>query len=231
MNNNLDHDPILQNVPSFMGHKLLPPCALIRKIGGGGMGAVYLGWHAKLRIPVAVKCLLRTADRSYEKSLCRFEREAQLGAILSHQNVVKVFELNSKHEVDYLVMEFVDGLDLRKLVKGRGRLPVEEAAVTTLEAARALAVLHDSGMVHRDVKPDNILATVAAEVKLADLGFARAPVLIEQAEDLTGFRELFGTPQYMAPEQWVTTRVAPSADVWALGVMSKDICPANMHKP
>ena len=128
MTQSLNEDPLLRSVPTVKGYKILPPCVLYSRLDKGGMGAVYLGWHAKLNHPVAIKCLLRKgeeSDSSALRRLHRFQREARLAATVSHQNLVRAFELNENHGLHYLLLEFVDGLNIRDVVKERGQLSVQ----------------------------------------------------------------------------------------------------------
>ncbi len=209
-------DPQLRDVPEMDGFKVLDPCVLYLRLGKGGMGTVYRGRHAKLDIDVAVKCLKRSLADEDERFVDRFHREAKVAARINAPNLVRVFDVDEKNGLHFLIMEFVEGETARERVKRKGALRVEEALTIALGAARGLAAAHAAGIVHRDVKPDNSLVSKTGEVKLADLGLAKAA---EAAERMTATGAVWGTPQYMPPEQWHdASRVGPAGDVYAIGV-------------
>ena len=214
----LDDDPILKDIPLVEGWKVLPPVVLYAKIGQGGMGAVYRGRHLDFDIDVAVKCLKASLASEDEQFIARFKREARLAASLSHENLIRVYDSRRAHGLHYLVMEFVDGENLRARVTRKGPLEDFEAATILLGAARGLAKAHHHAetVVHRDVKPDNILISRRGEVKLADLGIAKA---LDQSDAATfNTQGVIGTPQYMAPEQWDRDQdLGPQADIWSFG--------------
>ena len=214
----LANDPLLREVPEVDGWKVLAPAVLYARMGQGGMGAVYRGTHLELEIDVAVKCLkpsLAAEDAQFE---ARFRREARLAAELSHENLVRLYELRRAHGLSYLILEFVEGETARDRVQRKGPLREEEAAMILLGAARGLAKAHSHPevIVHRDIKPENILISNRGEVKLADLGIAKA---IASGDDHTFQTQgVIGTPAYMAPEQWDDQmRAGPATDVWAMG--------------
>ena len=212
-------DPILKEVPDVDGYKLLEPCVLYARVGQGGMGAVYRGTHLRFNLDVGIKCLHPHLAAAHGHLVVRFEREAKLAAMLNHPNLVRVFDVDQRHGVHYLVMEFVRGETARERVvrKGEG-LKVGEAAIIALGAARGLAAAHESGVVHRDLKPDNIMISRTGEVKVADLGLGRLAEDDDQTGMLTQTGLRMGTPRYMPPEQWDgLANVAAPGDVWALG--------------
>ena len=211
----LAKDPILGKAPTIDGFKLLDPVLVTARIGGGGMGSVYRGRHLNLDIEVAVKCLdqgLAARDRDF---VARFKREARVAASINHQNLIHVYDVAENHGIHYLVMELVSGESIAHRVKRRGPLPEAEALGIFRNAAKGLAAAHKLGIVHRDVKPDNILIASDGEVKVADLGLAKA---CDSARDgMTATNVTLGTPNYMPPEQWEDAmRVGPSTDVYAL---------------
>jgi len=217
----LSGDAFLKDVPDVDGFKVLEPCVLYAKVGQGGMGAVYRGKHLNLDLDVGVKCLLPRLAGGNEQLVLRFEREARLAARISHPNLVRVFDVDERHGIHYLVMEFVKGETARERVARKGRLPLGEAVTIVLEASKGLAAAHAEGIVHRDIKPDNILISHEGDVKLADLGLGR---MHQQDPDQTAADGLtmphvtMGTPRYMPPEQWESlSKVGPAGDVWALG--------------
>jgi serine/threonine protein kinase/formylglycine-generating enzyme required for sulfatase activity len=211
----LRDDPLLKDIPEVDGFKVLEPCVLYSKLGEGGMGAVYRGRHLNLDIDVAVKCMRSVLADQSAAFVQRFQREARLAAGIHHQNLVQVYDVSQKSGVHYLVMEFVHGETARDRVKRKGALGLGEALRIALGAATGLGEAHGRKIVHRDVKPDNVLIGRDGSVKVSDLGLAKA---IESEVDVSLTQGVMGTPQYMAPEQWEdSSSVTPAADVWALG--------------
>jgi serine/threonine protein kinase len=186
--------------------------SLDREIGRGGTGAVWLGRDEVLGRPVALKRigLLPGADRT---DLTRAEREAKVSARLHHPHVVSIFDAVVDSDSWWLVMEYVDGVDLGRLVRDRGPLSPDEAAPLLAQAAGALAAAHAAGIVHRDVKPSNIMVDRAGQVKLTDFGIAR--IATDPALTQTGM--VTGSPAYLAPEVAAGARGDEASDVWSLG--------------
>ena len=188
--------------------------SLEREIGRGGMGAVWLATDEVLGREVALKRigLLPGADRV---DLARAEREAQLAARLNHPHVVAVFNLVVDPETDarWLVMEYVEGTTLAQLVKEHGPLSPDDAAPLLWQAADALVAAHAEGIVHRDVKPSNILVDRHRRVKLNDFGIARTAA----DASLTQTGLVTGSPAYLAPEVAAGARGDEAVDVWSLG--------------
>jgi len=228
MNERLRLDSDLPSLPSRDGAPLVGDFVILReRIGRGGMGVVYKGVHTKLGCEVAVKILSKDTATDRE-IVSRFRREAQVAASLKHPHLVRIISVEEWPCIA-IIMEYVEGGTLRQLVQGRGPLEPDVAQLHFLALADALAIAHTAGVVHRDVKPENILLTAAGEVKLADLGLAkidhiadtRAPKQARSGEyQLTRVGEVFGTPSYMPPEQWRdSSAVTPASDVWALGAV------------
>ena len=208
-------DPLLRDVPEQDGYKRLGGCVLLQTLGRGGFGTVFRGRHLRLDVDVAVKCLEPSLAQRDESFMLRFQREAQAAARVNHPNVVRVFDVDQEHGVHFLVMELVEGESAGRRVQRKGRLPLEEGLLITLGLARGLAAAHAAGLVHRDVKPDNVLISSAGEVKLADLGLVRPE---DSESGLTASDSALGTPRYMPPEQFQdSSTVGPAADVYALG--------------
>jgi len=206
-------EPLLRAVPVVDGQKVLDRrYAITATLGHGGMGVVYRGVHLGLGTDVAIKCLdpgLASRDTSF---VDRFVREAQMAARIEHPNV----DVGSDQEsgLHFIAMEFVEGRNARELVSAKGQLSVDEAVSITLGAARGLGAAHAAGLIHRDVKPDNILVSAQGNVKLADLGLAKQ----ESDTGMTYSGAGLGTPRYMAPEQFEDAKhVKATADVYALG--------------
>jgi serine/threonine protein kinase len=185
---------------------------LDREIGRGGMGAVWLGRDEVLGREVALK-KIGMVPGGTSPDLVRAEREAKLAARLNHPHVVAVFDLVDDAHEQWLVMEHVQGVNLAELVRRNGPLPVDRAANLIAQAAEALAEAHAAGIVHRDVKPSNILVTPTGQVKLTDFGIARA----ETDPSLTRTGLVTGSPAYLAPEVASGRMATAASDVWSLG--------------
>lgn len=185
---------------------------LDREIGRGGMGAVWLGHDTVLDRAVAIK-QIGLAHGGAEPDLERAEREAHLAARINHQNVVAVFDLVDEDGQQWLVMEHVDGPTLAAVVAERGAVSDAELAPIVEQVAGALAAAHQHGIVHRDVKPSNILLTSNGVAKLSDFGVARA-----QADAvLTQTGLVTGSPAYLSPEVASGRTATAASDVWSLG--------------
>jgi eukaryotic-like serine/threonine-protein kinase len=185
---------------------------LEREIGRGGMGAVWLGRDTVLGREVALK-RIGLLPGAAAPDLERAEREARLAARLNHPHVVAVFDLVADEGDTWLVMEYVEGITLSALIARDGALSPDEAAPLIRQAADALAAAHAAGIVHRDVKPSNMLVTPTGEVKLSDFGIARA----EADASLTRTGLVTGSPAYLAPEVASGSTATEASDVWSLG--------------
>jgi eukaryotic-like serine/threonine-protein kinase len=185
---------------------------LEREVGRGGMGAVWLARDTVLGRQVAVKRVGMVPGGSMP-DLERAEREARLAARLNHPHVVAVFDLVSDDEGEWLVMEYVEGTTLAGLVSAEGALPPERATSLLRQAADALAAAHGAGIVHRDVKPSNMLVDGNDQVKLSDFGIARA----EADASLTQTGLVTGSPAYLAPEVASGRTASDASDVWSIG--------------
>ncbi len=191
---------------------------ILELLGHGGMGAVYKARQKNLDRIVALKILSPrlTNDPSFAR---RFVREARTLARLTHPNIVMVFEFGTIDELHYLLMEFVDGVDLRTAMR-EGRLTADQALPVVQQICQALQYAHDQGIVHRDIKPENILLGRQGSVKIADFGLAKLVQNDIGEQSLTGTLQVVGTRNYMAPEQIETpTRVDHRADIYSLGVV------------
>jgi len=164
-------------------------------LGRGGMGEVYRAHDPELGREVAIKVMLDATP----EFLARFRREAQVIARLTHPNVVQVYDFGVNGSgKPYFVMELVQGTSLDKVMRERGRLPPTEAVRLARQAAEGLGVAHRAGIVHRDVKPSNLVVDANGHVKIVDFGIAR---IQDAGQQLTNVAMLMGTPGYMAPEQ------------------------------
>ncbi len=184
-------------------------------LGKGGMGQVFRGYHAALDIEVAIKVLPDELSRN-EVVRQRFLREARLCIKLDHPNVVRVFNVDEWQGNLYLVLELIEGTDAAGMLKDGGRFRYKRALEIGKAAAEALAYAHTQGLVHRDVKPHNILLGAKdGKIKLSDFGLARAA---SSASHLTMSGQIMGTPHYMSPEQAESKEVTDKSDVYSLGV-------------
>ncbi|APW61821.1 Serine/threonine-protein kinase PK-1 [Paludisphaera borealis] len=197
-------------------------CRLISRIGEGGMGVVYKGFHNDLDIPVAVK-FLNPSHSAQAHGAERFLREARLAARLNHPGIVRVFDCGEKDGHLFIVMEFIDGQSLEDHIHERQAVGVDRSLQIAEEVARALGeALSQVGVIHRDVKPANILLTSSGQVKLADLGLAKTLVAAGETVDYSSGRTeggaALGTPSYMPPEQFIdAAQVDHRADIYSLG--------------
>ena len=185
---------------------------LIREVGRGGMGAVWLGRDTVLGRDVALKRIGLMPGAS-SPDLQRAAREARLAARLNHPHVVAVFDLAEDGDETWLVMEYVEGITLSAFVRRDGALTPDEAAPWVRQAADALAAAHEAGIIHRDVKPSNMLLTRGGDVKITDFGIARA----EADASLTQTGLVTGSPAYLAPEIASGATATEASDVWSLG--------------
>ncbi len=192
---------------------------LLERAGSGGMATVYRAQDLMLRRLVAVK-LLHEGLTSNEEFLRRFQREAHAAANLSHPNIVTVHDIGQDGNRHYIVMEFVSGQTLKSLIRGYvdregAPLPVSRALKLAIQICAGIGYAHRAGLVHCDVKPQNVLVTGDDRVKVADFGIARA---LSQASMHTGSM-LWGTPHYFAPEQAAGEPATPASDVYAIGII------------
>jgi class 3 adenylate cyclase/tRNA A-37 threonylcarbamoyl transferase component Bud32 len=187
---------------------------LIRQIGTGGMADVYLAYDEVLEREVAFKVLDRKHAQNTE-AVKRFRREARNAASLSHPNIVSIHDRGETEAgTYYIVMEYMEGGTLEDLIQREGSLSPERAMEVTLQVARALSAAHESGLIHRDVKPQNILLSKTGGAKVADFGIARA----QAATTMTRAGSVMGTVHYISPEQALGEPVTPSSDLYSLGV-------------
>ncbi len=189
---------------------------VVKELGRGGMGVVYKAWALQLSRWCAIKVLL-TGEHASEAQIIRFQNEARLAAHLNHPNITQVFDLGEDTEGrPYFVMEFVEGRDLSALIRSGSARDVETGVRALAKVARALAYAHEKGIVHRDIKPDNILVDAAGEPHITDFGIAKS---LEERAGMTREGALMGTPHYMPPEQanGELNRIGPLSDVYALG--------------
>jgi len=187
---------------------------LMEPVGSGGMAVVYKGTDTLLERRVAVK-VLREGFSSDPAFLARFQREARAAAQLDHPNVVTVYDVGQDGDMHYIVMEYVDGQDLKSLIRQRGRLSVNQALDITIQVCAGVGHAHKGRLIHCDIKPQNVLVTQDGRVKVTDFGIARA--LSETG--LTESETVWGSPLYFSPEQAAGDPPTPASDVYSIGVV------------
>jgi predicted Ser/Thr protein kinase len=198
--------------------KLFPQFEILGFIGKGGMGAVYKARQPGLDRLIALK-ILPPAVANDPGFAERFNREARALARLSHPNIVAVYDFGKAGELHYLVMEFVDGANLRE-VERAGKLSPDQALAIVPQICEALQFAHNEGIVHRDIKPENLLLDKKGRLKITDFGIAKIINVTEGKASLTGAKDVMGTPHYMAPEQIERPQtVDHRADIYSLGVV------------
>ncbi|REJ92537.1 MAG: hypothetical protein DWQ34_12775 [Planctomycetota bacterium] len=201
---------------------LIDDYVLIDERGAGGMGRVYKARHRRMGRIVALK-LIRERQFSSRQAVKRFSREIKAVAALDHPNIVRAYDAGEFDETHYLAMEYIDGEDLFRHVRRNGPLPVAEAVDCVIQAAAGLEYAHESGIIHRDVKPSNLMREPSGKIRLLDLGLARLCLPTElDPEDVTDAAtedgDLLGTAAYMAPEQSENPHeVDHRCDIYALG--------------
>ncbi|NJN19558.1 MAG: Stk1 family PASTA domain-containing Ser/Thr kinase [Oscillochloris sp.] len=187
---------------------------LDRKVGEGGMARVYLGRDLRLNRRVAIK-IPHHHQLNDNDFLERFRHEAQAAAMLSHPNIVDVFDVGRDGDIHYIVMEYVEGVDLKTVIIREGPLPVARAVAIAEQIARGLAAAHQAGMVHRDIKPQNVIVTTDGQAHITDFGVAKSHLSTALTE--TGVS--FGTVDYLSPEQAQGRPALPQSDIYSLGVV------------
>ena len=196
---------------------LLGKYKLLRLLGAGGMSSVYVAEHTTLHHKVAIKVLpiKRVEQSSY---LARFQREAQASARLSHPNIARAFDLETAGSIHFIVMEYVEGIDLHAKVKREGPLEVRETAEMIRQVALGLQCAHEEGLVHRDIKPANLMLDKRGTIKILDLGLALSDDDTLASLTREHDEKVLGTADYLAPEQARDSHKADSrSDIYALG--------------
>src|SRR2546421_8446484 len=199
---------------TLLGTTLSGRYRLEARIGAGGMSTVYRALDGTLQRQVAIKLMNREVSSDSDQ-LERFRREARSVAQLSHPHIVGVIDAGEDDGRPYIVLEYVEGETLKDRIRRMGRLPVDEAIAYAIEIARALGCAHAHGIVHRDVKPQNVLIDEEGSAKVTDFGIARSL----HEEGLTADGRVLGTTDYVSPEQALGQDVDGQSDIYSLGVV------------
>src|SRR6266446_3899783 len=187
---------------------------ILQLLGRGGMGAVYKARDTELDRIVALKLIRPELARNPE-ILRRFKQELILARQVTHKNVIRIFDLGQSDGIKFITMDFVEGQNLRELLLERGKFPAEQAARVMLQICRALEAAHTEGVIHRDLKPQNVMLSPDGRVYVMDFGIARSAYL----PGMTQTGALIGTPEYMSPEQARGEKLTERSDLFSLGVI------------
>ena len=205
---------------------------ILELLGAGGMGRVYLSEQLSMERLVAIKLIsLPKSKKRQEQALARFKREAKAVATLRHPNIIQAFDFAEEHGMPYIVMEYIEGMDTAKIVQKFGPIPWKQVAEYGRQAAEGLEHAHMAGLVHRDIKPGNLLVDSKGQVKILDLGLVSA--FDEKSDDsLTVDQDQLGTVDYIAPEQALDSKnVDARADIYSLGATLYSIMTGRILYP
>jgi serine/threonine-protein kinase len=204
--------------PDFSGQSALGRYLIEREIGKGAMGNIYLAWDTKLDRRVVIKTVcftLATSEVDTSTLKDRVYREARAIARLGHPNIVVVYDVEDGRDMSYIVMEHIEGRDLRQVLQSERRFDYPRAIKITAQVCSALDYAHRTGIIHRDIKPSNIMLLPGDKAKVTDFGIAK----IADNFVLTLPGHILGTPSYMAPEQFEGDEIDGRADLFSLGVV------------
>jgi serine/threonine protein kinase len=198
---------------------MVGPYRVAHLVGSGGMGRVYKGVNPTIRSRVAIKVLSHECSQRPDL-IDRFFAEARAVNLIRHESIVNVLDLSKLSDGrPYIVMEYLDGSPLGQVIAQRGRLPTGTLARLIIEVLSALGGAHEKGVIHRDIKPDNLFVTLQGRAKILDFGIAKLAAEDRHGNDPTRAGSLLGTPHYMSPEQAQSLPVDPRADLYAIGVI------------
>ncbi len=187
---------------------------IIEALGAGGMGAVFRAYDTKIKEEIAIK-ILKPEIATNKKTIERFSNEIRLARKITHKNICRMHDLNDDEGTQYITMEYVPGEDLKSFIRRVGHLPSAKAISIGRQICEGLSEAHALGVIHRDLKPQNIMIDKTGNAKIMDFGIARSL----KAEGITGEGAIIGTPQYMSPEQVEGTGTDQRSDIYALGVV------------
>lgn len=199
---------------------------ILQLLGEGGMGAVYKARDSELDRIVVLK-LIRPELAKNPEILRRFKQELILARQVTHKNVIRIFDLGQSDGIKFITMDFVEGQDLRRLLLEQGKFPPEQAARIMLQICRALEAAHGEGVIHRDLKPQNIMLDKKGRVYVMDFGIARSAYL----PGMTQTGALIGTPEYMSPEQARGEKLTERSDLFSLGVIFYELLTGKSPYP
>ena len=200
------------------GQKINDRYQIIKSIGEGGMANVYLAYDTILDRNVAVK-VLRGDLASDEKFVRRFQREALSASSLTHPNIVEVYDVGEDNDQYYIVMEYIEGKHLKELLKKRGKLTTSEVVDIMLQITDGMSMAHDSYIIHRDIKPQNIMILENGVVKITDFGIAMAM----NAAQLTQTNSVMGSVHYLPPEQANGKGSTLQSDIYSMGILMYEL--------
>ncbi|MEE9390513.1 MAG: serine/threonine-protein kinase, partial [Candidatus Aminicenantaceae bacterium] len=187
---------------------------IIEELGKGGMGRVYRVLDKKLKEEIALK-LIKPEIASDKKTVERFSNELKIARKIGHKNVARMFDLNEEQGIHYITMEYVRGEDLKKLIRKIGQLSAGQAIPIAKQICEGLGEAHRLGVVHRDLKPQNVMVDEDGNARIMDFGIARSL----ESKGITGAGVMIGTPEYMSPEQVEGKEAGQSSDIYSLGVI------------
>lgn len=194
---------------------MIDGCTIRAKIGQGGMGSIYLAHHGALQVDVVVK-ILPPESANNPRTVERFHREARAAARLEHPNVVSVRDVGTTDTgLHYIIMQYVAGGSLEEKIRAEGKHELQDSLVILLKISAALQAAHGAGVIHRDIKADNVLVSTSGEVYVADFGLAKD---LNSELKLTADGAMIGTPLYMAPEIGRVKEIDGRVDIFSLGV-------------
>ena len=207
----------------LVGQVIADRYSIIKKLGEGGMGAVYLGEHGKMARKSAIK-VMNPSMANDPDAISRFNREASNASRISHPNVCQIYDFGETPDgIIYLAMEFIEGAALTDVIEREGALAPARAARILKQSADALAAAHELGIVHRDIKPDNIMIVTGRDgsdiVKVVDFGIAKAVAGDESGQKVTKTGLVVGTPEYMSPEQLSGDKLDGRSDIYSLALV------------
>lgn len=209
---------------SLIGSVLADRYEIVDEIGHGALGIVYRARHLVMDKTVAVKVLFEQLDQD-ENNFLRFQREAQAASSMSHPNIVTVYDFGiSQNNTPFLVMDYIEGENVKEVLRKHGRLPVDRSVKIFLQMCSALEHAHAKGILHRDIKPENVVLVKTSWnpefVKLVDFGIAKyVNEPSRNAKKLTMEGQVLGTPAYMSPEQIMGGRLDARSDIYCMGVL------------